>query len=213
MVRTLTVAILMAASAAAQAQMGPTVARAVHKPMPGKAPAVKNFTAEANLTITRKGRVYLVEITQSSGDDAFDKQWKKSLSDWRFVPAVGEDNEPTETHVQIVYKNNVLSDGSSRNVVGDSKRFESLTCKDFLWEYEIVTDALPRRLALLDPLLKTPMVLLGAETPLTAEQQQVLREHYDQIVSDAARQCRDDPTAAVWSTVLKPAMRTAAAIQ
>jgi TonB family protein len=209
--------VLLALISVGHAQVGPAPARVISKPMPTKAPSGQTFNAEAELLVNRKGRVDVVEILSSTGDPAFDKQWKKSLSDWRFVPAVGADGEPAESQVRTTYKNNgvtvhpVTPAGSAesvaRNVIQESERVAQLTCKDFLWEYEIVTDALPRRLALLDPLLKTPQVMLVAEMRLTDAQQATLRERYDEIVGDAARQCRDNSDAAFWSGVLKPLLQ------
>jgi TonB family protein len=218
--RLLAFPILMAVVSVGHAQVGPSAARAISRPMPSKAPVgVQNYNAEAELLVDGRGRVDRVEILGGSGDESFDKQWRKSLSDWRFVPAVGADGEPAESNVRISYKNNNVTvlpvapsgatPSAARTVLEESERLERLTCKDFLWEYEIVTDSLPRRLALLDPLLKTPQVMLAAEMRLTAEQQSTLRDRYDDVVNDAAKQCRDTPDAAVWSVVLKPLMQGA----
>ena len=57
-----------------------------------------------------KGRVDFVEIVTSSGDAAFDKEWKKTLADWRYVPAIGADNQPVESHSRVTYKNNGISE-------------------------------------------------------------------------------------------------------
>lgn len=200
-----------------QAQMGPSAARAISRPMPSKAPSgVQTFAAEADLIVSRKGRVDFVDILTSSGDPAFDKEWKKSLSDWRYVPAVGADGEPTESHSHVTYKNNGLSERPSNsegvaapNPVTDAERLDRLTCKDFLWEYYIVTNTLPRRLALMDPLLKTPLVSFNTETRIEPAQQQALRERYDDIVDEAAKQCRDNPDTVFWPSVLKPLLQAA----
>jgi TonB family protein len=209
--------VLLALISEGHAQVGPAPARVISKPMPSKAPSAQTFNAEAELRVDQKGRVDLVEILASTGDAAFDKQWRKSLSDWRFVPAVGADGEPAESSVRTNYKNNGVTvlpvspagtaDGVTRNVIEESERVAQLTCKDFLWEYEILTDALPRRLALLDPLLKTPQLMLSAEMRLTDTQQATLRDRYDDIVSDAAKQCRDNADAAFWTGVLKPLLQ------
>jgi TonB family protein len=209
--------VLLALISVGHAQVGPAPARVISKPMPSKAPSALTFNAEAELRVDRKGRVDQVEILSSTSDAGFDKQWRKSLSDWRFVPAVGADGEPAESNVRTAYKNNGVTvlplspagatESVTRNVIEESERVAQLTCKDFLWEYEIVTDALPRRLALLDPLLKTPQVMLAAEMRLTEAQQTALRDRYDQIVSDAAKQCRDNTEAAFWPEVLKPLLQ------
>jgi TonB family protein len=201
------------------AQVGPAAARVISRPMPSKAPAAQTFNAEAELLVDSRGRVDRVEILSGSGDEAFDKQWRKSLSDWRFVPAVGADGEPAESNVRTSYKNNVITvlpvapsgatPSAARTVLEESERLERLTCKDFLWEYAIVTDSMSRRLALMDPLLKTPQVMLTAELRLTAEQQAALRDRYDQLISDAARQCRDNPDGPFWSGTLKPLLQGA----
>ncbi|HUQ09258.1 MAG TPA: energy transducer TonB [Steroidobacteraceae bacterium] len=188
--------------------------------MPSKAPSgVDTIRAEAKLTLTRKGRVYLIEILKGSGDDSFDKQWRKSLDEWRFIPAVTPEGEPTESTVHVIYTNTGVTvqpyspDGSSdtttRNVINESERIEKLTCKDFAWEYELLVDALPRRIALLDPLLKTPQVMYAAATPLTDDQKKTLHDRYDQLLSDAVKHCRDNPTDAFWQAVLKPAIDAA----
>jgi TonB family protein len=201
----------------AQAQMGPSAARAISRPMPSKAPGgVQTFAAEAELIVSRKGRVDFVEVVTSSGDPAFDKEWKKSLSDWRYVPAVGADGEPAESHSHVTYKNTGISERPSSpdgtappNAVTDAERLDRLTCKDFLWEYYIVTNTLPRRLALMDPLLKTPLLNFNAEARTEPAQQQALRGRYDAIVDDAAKQCRDNPDTVFWSGVLKPLLQAA----
>jgi hypothetical protein len=204
----------------AHAQLGPSSARVISREMPSKAPAVQTFTAEAELLVTRRGGVDFVKIIAGSGDEAFDKQWKKSLSDWRFVPAVDEAGQPYESNVNVIYKTNGISvlpsrpvgssagDAATAKVLEESERFDRMTCKDFLWEYEIVSDVLPRRLALLDPLLKTPLVMMSAEPNVNGEQLKTLRERYDPIVSQAAKQCRDDPAAPFWSGVMKPSLLT-----
>lgn len=202
---------------AAQAQMGPVGARAITRPMPSKAPSgVQNFTAEADLIVSRKGRVDFVEIITSSGDPDFDKEWKKSLADWRYVPAVGADGQPTESHSHVTYKNNGISEHPSSsegvaapNPVTNAERLDRLTCKDFLWEYYIVTNTLPRRLALMDPLLKAPLLNFNAEARTEAAQRQALRERYDDIVDDVAKQCRDNPDTLVWPSVFKPLLQAA----
>lgn len=203
--------------AAAQAQMGPASARPISKPMPSKAPSgVQNFAAEADLLVSRKGRVDFVEIITSSGDAAFDKEWKKALSDWRYVPAVGADNQPAESHSRVTYKNNGISerpastDGAAPNPVTDAERLGRLTCHDFLWEYYIVTNTLPRRIALMDPLLKAPLLAFHVEAGTPPAQQQAFRERYDGIVDEAAKQCRDSPDALFYSGVLKPLLQAAA---
>ena len=210
---------VLVVAAAAQAQVGPAPARIVSKPMPSKAPAGQTFRAEARLVLTRKGRVYSTEIVTGSGDAAFDKQWPKSLEDWRFVPAVGGDGEPIESTVFVTYSNTGVAmraassgggaEAVAPNVINESERLAQLTCEDFLWEYEIVTDALPRRLALLDPLLKTPLTMFAAESQATPAQLTSLRERYSDIVSDAAGKCGDTPAELFWTGVLKPAMQAA----
>jgi TonB family protein len=209
---------LLAFLSVGYAQVGPAPARVISKPMPTKAPSAQTFNAEADLLVNRKGGIDTVEILTGTGDPSFDKQWRKTLSDWRFVPAVGADGEPAESHVRTTYKNNSVTilpvtpagaAGVTRNVIEESARVAKLTCKDFLWEYEIVTDSLPRRLALMDPLLKTPQVMLAAEMRLSDAQQAALRERYDDIVGDAAKQCRDAPDTAFWSGVLKPLLQAA----
>jgi TonB family protein len=217
--RLLAFPILLVFVTVGHAQVGPAAARVISRPMPSKAPAAQTFNAEAVLLVDSRGRVDRVEILSGSGDEAFDKQWRKSLSDWRFVPAVGADGEPAESNVRTSYKNNVITvlpvapsgatPSAARTVLEESERLERLTCKDFLWEYAIVTDSMSRRLALMDPLLKTPQVMLTAEMRLTAEQQATLRDRYDEVVNDAAKQCRDTPDAAFWSVVLKPLMQGA----
>ncbi len=201
---------------AAQAQMGPSPARAISRPMPTKAPSgVQTFTAEADLIVSKKGRVEFVQVVTGSGDDSFDKEWKKTLSDWRYVPAVGADGGPAERHSRVTYKNNALSDkpwtadGSPPpETVSEPERIARLTCKDFLWEYYIVTNALPRRLALLDPLLKTPLTMLTADGA-DAAKVAALRPRYDDIVDDAAKQCRDNPDAQFWAGIFKPILQGA----
>ena len=218
--RLLVFPLLLAFVSAGYAQVGPSAARVISRPMPSKAPGgSQEYNAEAELLFDRKGRVDRVDILSGTGDEAFDKQWRKSLSDWRFVPAVDANGEPAESNVRTTYKNNgvavlpVVPGGNTpsaaRSVIEESERLERLTCKDFLWEYEFVIDALPRRLALLDPLLKTPQVMLTAELRLTAEQQAALRDRYDQLISDAARQCRDNPEGPFWSGTLKPLLQGA----
>ena len=157
-------------------------------------------------------------MVTSSGDPAFDKEWKKSLSDWRYVPAVGADGQPTESHSHVTYKNNGISErpssadgGAAANPVTDAERLDRLTCKDFLWEYYIVTNTLPRRLALMDPLLKTPLLTFNAEARTEPARQQALRERYDGVVDEAAKQCRDNPDTVFWAGVLKPLLQAAAA--
>jgi hypothetical protein len=135
------------------------------------------------------------------------------------VPAVDASGQPIESTTLVVYKNTGLTnrpidavgDAPVRNAVVESERLQRMTCRDFLWEYAIVNDSMSRRLALLDPLLKTPQVMLAAETPLTADQQAVLRERYDQVVNDAARACRDNQEGLFWSEVMKPALQAALA--
>jgi TonB family protein len=202
----------------AQAQLGPSSARMVHREMPSRAPAAQTFAAEAELLVTRRGGVDSVKIVTSSGDESFDKQWKKSLSDWRFVPAVDDAGQTYESTVNVLYKPSGLTivpgpavgaaanDPVTRNAVSDSERIARMSCKDFLWEYEIVTNAMPRRLALLDPLLKTPLVMLMTESSVSEPQMRALRERYDEIVSDAAKQCRDNQESLFWKDVLKPAL-------
>lgn len=199
----------------AQAQMGPAPARAISRPMPSKAPSVQTFTAEANLIVSRKGRVDFAEVATSSGDASFDKEWKKILSDWRFVPAVGADGQPMESHVRVTYSGNSLVDTPSTAAgepapsgLSEPERIASLTCKDFLWEYYIVVNALPRRLALLDSLLKTPLTLLTAEGA-DAAQVAALRPRYDDLVGEGAKQCRDNPDVPFWSGIFKPILQGA----
>ncbi len=204
---------------AAHAQMGPTAARVISKPMPSRAPSgVQTFSAEAELIVSKKGRVDFVEIVNSSGDPAFDKEWKKSLSDGRYAPAVDASGQPVESHSLVTYKNNGLTDrpvsadgGAAANVISETERLGKLTCHDFLWEYYIVANTLPRRLALMDSLLKTPLVMFTTEARPDAAQQQGLRERYDDIVNDAVKQCRDLPDSPVWESVMKPLLQGALA--
>lgn len=208
--------VLLCVAANAHAQLGPTTSRVVSRHMPSKAPSNLNFNAEALLQVSARGRVDSVEIISSSGDEAFDKQWRKFLSDWRFVPAVDEAGQPIETVTRIFYKPSGLTaqpQGApaatslvSNNVIGDSERLDRMTCKDFLWEYQLVTDAVPRRLALLDPLLKTPLIMLASEARPSDAQMATVRERYDQVVSRAADHCEDNPTDVFWKGVMKPAL-------
>jgi TonB-like protein len=208
---------LFLAASAVQAQVGPAPARPITRPMPSKAPSgVQTFAAEAELIVSRKGRVDFVDVVTSSGDPAFDKEWKKSLSDWRYVPAVDATGQPVESHSRVTYKNSGISEhpsaadgGTPANAVTDADRLDKLTCKDFLWEYYIVTNTLPRRLALMDPLLKTPMTAFNAEAKPEAAQQQALRERYDSIVDEAAKQCRDNAESLFWAGIMKPLLQAA----
>jgi TonB family protein len=201
--------------ATAHAQLGPSSPRAVTRHMPGKAPASATFNAEAELRIATDGDVDAVDILTSSGDEAFDKQWKKAMSDWQFVPAVDAAGQPAEGVVRVTYKSSggvaIRSGGedTARNAITDSERITRMTCRDFSWEYYIVTNALPRRLALLDPLLKTPLVMLAADAALTEAQSANLRERYDELISDVVKQCRDTPDAAFYTAVFKPNLQAA----
>ena len=87
-----------------------------------------------------------------------------------------------------------------------------------VWEYRVrfgraiaglASDPLARRFALLDPLLKTPKIMLIAENNLGEAQVAVLNEKYDDVLSNVARQCRDNPGNAFWKEMLKPALETA----
>jgi TonB family protein len=206
------------ASSAAQAQLGPTAARAIVRPMPSKAPSAQTFNAEAELVVSRKGRIDSVEVITSSGDPAFDKAWRNTLEEWRFVPAIDAQGQPIESRSRVTYKNSGLSERPSSadgaappNVITESERLARMTCNDFLWEYYIVTNALPRRLALMDPLLKAPLVTYFAEANPNEAQQQALRSRYDQLVDDAAKLCRDNPESAFWTGVFKPVLDGAVA--
>lgn len=201
---------------AAQAQVGPSPARAISRPMPSKAPSgVQSFTAEAELVVSKKGRVDSAVVVTGTGDAAFDKEWRKSLEDWRYVPAVDADGQPVDSQALVTYKNNVLSDrpsgaaaATASNAITESDRIARLTCKDFLWEYNVVTNALPRRLALLDPLLKTPLTMLASEGA-DAARVTALRAGYDDLVDEAAKQCRDNPDALFWAGIFKPLLQAA----
>ena len=204
---------------AAQAQMGPVSARLISRPMPSKAPSgVQNFSAQAKLIVSKKGRVDFVEIVTSSGDPAFDKEWKKSLSDWRYVPAVDAAGEPVESHSVITYDTRGISDrpasadgAPEANAISESERVTKLTCHDFLWEYYIVANTLSRRMVLMDSLLKTPMVMYTAEAQLDATRQQALRERYDDLVNETVKQCRDNQDALAWEGIMKPLLQGAIA--
>lgn len=204
----------LAFMATAHAQLGPSSPRALTRHMPSKAPASATFNAEAELRIASDGDVDSVEIVASSGDEAFDKQWRKQMSDWQFVPAVDAAGQPVESLVLVTYKSSgglaiQVGDSAARNAITDSERIARMTCRDYSWEYYIVANALPRRLALLDPLLKTPLVMLAADSPLSESQSASLRERYDELISDAIKQCRDNPEAAFWTAVLKPNLQAA----
>jgi hypothetical protein len=205
---------LLALASAAQAQMGPAAPRVVSKQMPSRAPAGQTFTAEADLLVHSDGEVGTINITTSSGDAEFDKQWKKSMAYWRFVPSVDAAGQPEQSTVHVTYKNTGLTiGGATSNPVTDSERIDKMTCKDFDWEYRIVTDSLARRFALLDPLLKTPKIMLIAENKLGEAQVAVLNEKYDDIINDVAKHCRDNPDNAFWKAVLKPALEAALVAQ
>ena len=202
--------VLLACLPAAQAQLGPTDARIISRPMPSKAPASRTFSAEAELLVAADGDVDSVTLVASSGDEDFDKHWRKSMSDWQFVPAVDENGLPQQSTTRVFYKlNNLVIGETTRNAVTESQRIERMTCKDFDWEYRIVSDALARRFALLDPLLKTPQIMLVAERKPSPDQLELLNERYDRIVSDVVRHCRGNPDDPVWQAVLKPAMEAA----
>ena len=194
--------------------MGPSNARFVTRSMPSKAPAAQTFTAEADLFIHSDGEVGTITIVTGSGDDEFDKQWKKSMSHWQFVPAVDASGTPAQSTVRVVYKNTGLVIGApAGNAVTESERIDKMSCKDFDWEYRIVTNALARRFALLDPLLKTPKIMLIAENKPSEAQLAALNERYDQVINDVAKHCRDNPTDAFWKAVLKPALEAALVAQ
>lgn len=201
----LTASLLLAATA--QAQVGPTAARIISKPMPAKAASGQAADAEAELLVNKKGKVSEATIVAGTGDEAFDKQWRKSLSDWRFVPAVDENGTPHESTLRVQYKNNGLAGLPPANAVADGERMERMTCKDFVWEYELVIDALPRRLAMLDPLLRTPLATVLAEGDVSEAQTQSVRERYEQIAANIAGHCRDNPEDAFFTKVFRPTLR------
>jgi TonB family protein len=196
---------------AAHAQVGPNPSRLLSRQMPTNAPSPKTFNAVAELLITARGRVDEVTIVSSSGDPAFDKQWRKSLSEWRFLPAVNEAGEPVESLARVTYTPTSLTtrpvQADDAPVVDEAARFESMSCKNFLWEYRFVTDSMPRRLALLDPLLKTPQRMLVAQSTLGETQLRTLTAEYDRIVEDAAEHCDDNPDDLFVEQALKPAMQ------
>jgi TonB family protein len=199
---------------AVQAQMGPSTARYVSRNMPSKAPAAQTFTAEADLTVHTDGEVGSIDIVTGSGDADFDKQWKKAMSNWQFVPAVDAGGVPVQSTVRVVYKNNGLLIGApAGNAVTESERIGRMSCKDFDWEYRIVTGTLARRFALLDPLLKTPKIMLIAENNLAEPQLTLLNERYDETINGIAKHCRDNPTDAFWKAVAKPALEAALTAQ
>lgn len=194
--------------------MGPSAPRIVSKQMPSKAPAALTFTAEADLLVHSDGEVGTINISTSSGDAEFDKQWKKSLSYWRFVPAVDAAGQPEQSTVHVIYKNTGLNiGGAASNPVTESERIDKMSCKDFEWEYRIVSDSLQRRFALLDPLLKTPKIMLVAENKLSESQVALLNERYDDVVNEVAKHCRNNPTDRFSKAVLKPALEAAITAQ
>jgi TonB family protein len=200
----------LALMATAHAQQGPAPSRLLARPMPAKAPAPKTYDAEAELLITSRGRVDEVTIIKESGDQDFDKQWRKIMSTWRFLPAVNAAGEPVDSLARVIYTPTSLTvrpvQAESTPQVDESVRIERLTCKDFLWEYRIVTDAQPRRLALMDPLLKTPQRMLLVQSNLDEAGAQKLTAEYDRIVQDAAEICDDNPDVLFLENALKPAM-------
>jgi hypothetical protein len=51
--------------------------------------------------------------------------------------------------------------------------------------------------------------MLVAENNPSETQLEALADRYDDVISDVAKHCRDNPSDALWKGVLKPAMEAA----
>ena len=217
--------IFLAMLSPAGAQVGPAEARPIMGQMGAIPPAFtrdnQEFRTEVALIVTTEGYVKSVEVVEGSGSTGFDESVQRYFKMWRAVPAIDDKGQPYESRLQLGYgavrrspqaslalppPDKESEQSEKTQVLKDAERVRRMACKDFLWEYGIVSSAKSARGAPRDSLLQAPLVLFASETQSGAIEVRQLSRRYDKLVRKVADECKDRPDAPFWTDLMKPAL-------
>jgi TonB family protein len=218
-------AMLLAMLSPAGAQVGPAEARPIMGQLGAIPPAFtrdnRELRTEVALIVTTEGYVKSVEVVEGSGSTPFDESVQRYFKKWRAVPAIDDKGQPYESRLQLGYgavrsrpgeparlpPSGKESEQSEKTLVlKDAERVRRMACKDFLWEYGIVSSAKAARSAPRDSLLQAPLVLFAFEAQPGAAELRQLNRRYDKLVRKVAGECQTRPEAPFWVDLMKPAL-------
>jgi hypothetical protein len=216
-----------------RAQIGPNQAYPIVAAAP-RAPVMifeaKSRKVVVDVNVGADGRTLSTKLVTRSDNGVFDERVRGFWKDQRFVPSLGEDGRPRATTLRIE------SDYSSRDVprretaeyqlLTQNWRFESsiegrspghmaarierMKCSDFLWEYDFMKRAAPKRASLEhEELFHVAFAMLIARRNLPNESRDVLIKQWSVLVPQTVDSCRAQPAAMYWNDAFAPTFDSA----
>jgi hypothetical protein len=91
-------------------------------------------------------------------------------------------------------------------VYDEAARILRMTCKDFLWEYDLMKEIAGGRLINHEQLLMTSLAMYGSKHDLPGESWPKLSQLGASAIRTSVKKCRTKPTEMFWSGVFEAAL-------
>ena len=217
--RTLTLFALTLLATAAIAQTGPAAPKVlvVGTPMPLPVPVgndKREYSAVIELQVSPEGRIAQSRVAKSSGDARFDLLLGKYFRRWRVVPAIDASGNPTAGVLRIAYRKAVNAQArvdalAAENAKpgAEASRVERMSCRDFVWEYDLMQSIAGKHSVDNEELLRTAFGLYLGKNPTkkSADLDRLMWARRPAI-ADSLEACRTTPSKQFWSEVYQPTL-------
>jgi TonB family protein len=200
------------------AQTGPIPARIVAAAVPvarGQVFIVEDTqkSATIELTVGDDGHVLDARILDSSGDPGFDQKGISYYANWRLVPAIDTNGIPVVSTFRIGFAREIGTSGIAQippldaAVLQDEPgRIVRMTCRDFLWEYDLMKQIAGKRSVNREQLLLTSFAIYIVKHEVAGDVIGRLERNRDATIHDTVDQCRTRPTEKYWTGVFEAAL-------
>jgi TonB family protein len=203
---------------AALAQTGPLQARMVFAAdMPTGFPTYSDQrtdrSAIVKMAVGPDGQVQSAAIEESMGDPEFEQKILDYAKRIRMIPALDEQGTAIVGTSRIKFKTKTVYSWNrvtalpviaAAVVYDESGRILRMTCKDFLWEYDLMRELAHDKPIDNEQMLLTAIAMYGSKHQIPNESLWKLTHVAPSSIRISAGKCRATPTELFWGGVLEP---------
>jgi len=196
------------------AQVGPAPVRQIISATPLRFPDIKtrgDALIEVELMVNTDGSVADAKIVHSSRTPADDETARNYYLKQRFIPELAENGAPvvSRTVGKIIIKSKIPPHSSiapdEKLINKEVQRIDRMTCKDFLWEYDIMKAAVHgRRLTYQENLFEISFAMYVSREKVPDAQIASLATLVVDAMESSAKACRDKPEQNFFNSVFEP---------
>jgi hypothetical protein len=172
----------------------------------------------ATVRVDDEGKARDVLVTEITADPTFEPQLVKVLQSTRFRPAIDDTGKPIEASIEVKVELRPSTGTEPKPSVAkpdpqltdkEKARIRKMTCADFNWEWEIISDAADDAAATeFMPRIATTMYA-AARTEAGEYVDAKVWKAAPKAFRESADRCKDAPQAAFWQDTFKSVMDAA----